>query len=180
MFAVVRSSSLSAVLVAETARRPGAGVDPDAVRSAQRRLVTGVVPHIPAAAPVPMGSGIRALAGMHGDICPRLQAEGAERVDMTGGIADRPTGQRPGGGTRVLDPEPLGVQAGVAASVATRRVVINLAELNGTCSLRRRRIEHDGADTAERDGDKTSKQSFYSHERSPEIWRRPACQTHEP
>src|SRR3954453_20883070 len=59
--------SRSAVLVADSARRPGARVEDGAGPVLQGRLVTGVVPDVPGLSPVAVGRGVRALAGVDPD-----------------------------------------------------------------------------------------------------------------
>jgi hypothetical protein len=96
--------------VAARVHRPAVGVG-------QRRGVAGVVPDVPAPVPVAVGLGAGAVPGVDLDVAVGADGIGGEPEDVPGGVAQRPVGEadlRAGG---VIQPDPLGIQAGVGAGV---------------------------------------------------------------
>src|SRR3954453_9259535 len=115
------SEPSSAVCVARAIAGPGPGIDGCAGAVLQRGLVAAVVPDVRRAAPVPVCAGVGSLAGVQSQTFASLQGEGAERVDVTLGIPNRPAGQGPVAGADVFDRDVLGVKAGVGSVVRAGR-----------------------------------------------------------
>src|SRR5262249_14628845 len=95
-----------------------AGVHPPATGGAQRRGVAGVVPDVPVPVPVAVRLGGGAVPRVDLDVAVGAQGIGAGREDVPGGVAQRPVGEADLGAGGVVQPDPLGVQAGVGAGVA--------------------------------------------------------------
>src|SRR6185437_7356896 len=110
--------------------------------------VARVVPHVPGLAPVAVGLGVRALAGVDLHVAVRLDLVRAERIHVMLRVAQRPAGHGDPGTRGVVELYPLVVQARVAARVRSGRVIPDFADLHPGGRLRRRR---DGKDHAEQD-----------------------------
>jgi|SRR6187200_1796251 len=88
-------------------------------------LVMGVVPDIPTSALIAVGRGVAALARVDPNALAGSEPEGAELVDVVGGVTQCPTGEPLRDAAVVGDTNPFGVKACVAACVAPRRVVLD-------------------------------------------------------
>jgi hypothetical protein len=116
----------------------GAGVEsgPRCVVEVGRVLV--VIPDVPRPSLIPIGGGVDPLAGVDLDVLAGAQRVGSEGVGVAGGVFDLRVGERPRGAASVAELDPLGVQAGVAASVSAWRVVVDAVDANaGGCRGRR-------------------------------------------